>query len=112
MTNENLNFEASRMRGVLKVMEGDRKRFVELEKKYKALQSEHNILKISYLNLLNDHLDIIDGKNKTIKKLREKVKKQKEEFVNDLKEIGKHDELIMKKGSYYNLVKNQLELGN
>ncbi|MFC2098952.1 peptidase domain-containing ABC transporter [Bacteroidota bacterium] len=26
-------------------------------------------------------------------------------------EIGKHDDLIKKKGSYYNLVKNQLELG-
>jgi ATP-binding cassette subfamily B protein len=26
-------------------------------------------------------------------------------------EVGKHDELIQKKGSYYNLVKNQLELG-
>ena len=26
-------------------------------------------------------------------------------------ELGRHDELIMKKGSYYNLVKNQLELG-
>jgi ATP-binding cassette subfamily B protein len=26
-------------------------------------------------------------------------------------ETGKHDELIKKKGSYYNLVKNQLELG-
>jgi len=27
-------------------------------------------------------------------------------------ELGKHDELIRKKGNYYNLVKNQLELGN
>jgi ATP-binding cassette subfamily B protein len=27
-------------------------------------------------------------------------------------EIGKHDELIAKKGNYYNLVKNQLELGS
>ena len=26
-------------------------------------------------------------------------------------EVGKHDELIKKKGNYYNLVKNQLELG-
>jgi ATP-binding cassette subfamily B protein len=26
-------------------------------------------------------------------------------------EIGRHDDLIKKKGSYYNLVKNQLELG-
>ena len=109
MTNENLNFEASRMRGVLKVMEGDRKRFVELEKKYKALQSEHNILKISYLNLLNDHLDIIDGKNKTIKKLREKVKKQKEEFVNDLKEIGKHDEFGLVPYIYIHKIREKWE---
>ena len=27
-------------------------------------------------------------------------------------EIGNHDELIKKKGDYFNLVKNQLELGN
>ena len=66
--NENLNFEASRMRGVLKVMEGDRKRFVELEKKYKTKCSEHNILKKTYLDLLNGHLEIVDGKNKTIKR--------------------------------------------
>jgi ATP-binding cassette subfamily B protein len=26
-------------------------------------------------------------------------------------EVGKHDDLVRKKGSYYNLVKNQLELG-
>jgi ATP-binding cassette subfamily B protein len=26
-------------------------------------------------------------------------------------EIGKHDELVERKGSYYELVKNQLELG-
>lgn len=28
-----------------------------------------------------------------------------------ISEIGKHDELILNKGDYYNLVKNQLELG-
>ena len=27
-------------------------------------------------------------------------------------EIGNHQELVVKKGYYYNLVKNQLELGN
>lgn len=27
-------------------------------------------------------------------------------------EIGNHNSLIEKRGSYYNLVKNQLELGN
>jgi len=27
-------------------------------------------------------------------------------------EVGNHEELIQKKGNYYNLVKNQLELGS
>ena len=27
-------------------------------------------------------------------------------------EIGTHDELAQKRGAYYNLVKNQIELGN
>ena len=43
------DFKDARNKAVLKVMEGDRKRFVELEKKYKLLQSEHNILKRTYL---------------------------------------------------------------
>jgi ATP-binding cassette subfamily B protein len=30
----------------------------------------------------------------------------------EIKEIGKHDELIESKGAYYTLIKNQLELGN
>ena len=30
----------------------------------------------------------------------------------EIKEVGKHDELIEKREYYYNLVKNQLELGN
>ena len=29
-----------------------------------------------------------------------------------ISETGTHDELIRKKGTYYNLIKNQLELGN
>lgn len=29
-----------------------------------------------------------------------------------IREIGKHEELIEKKGAYYTLIKNQLELGN
>jgi len=29
-----------------------------------------------------------------------------------IKEIGNHNELIRREGNYFNLVKNQLELGN
>ena len=75
------------MRGVLKVMEGDRKRFAALEKKYKMLQSEHNVLKKTYLELLNGHLDIVDGKNKTIKRLRESKKAMKGQFIKDLDKL-------------------------
>ena len=56
LANENLNFEASRMRGVLKVMEGDRKRFAALEKKYKGIVSELNILKIKYIELQESYI--------------------------------------------------------
>jgi len=30
----------------------------------------------------------------------------------EIAEIGSHEELVQKRGDYYNLVKNQLELGN
>jgi ATP-binding cassette subfamily B protein len=30
----------------------------------------------------------------------------------EIKEVGKHDELVQKKGYYHTLIKNQLELGN
>ena len=61
MTNEHLNFEASRMRGVLKVMEGDRKRFAELEKKLKLIESEYNLLKIKYLELQENYIKKVYG---------------------------------------------------
>ena len=74
MTNENLSFEKARYNGVVTVIADQIKQISNLEKKYKAFQSEHNVLKRTYLNLLDGHLDIIDGKNKTIKKLRERLK--------------------------------------
>ena len=76
MTNENLNIEFNKARynGVVTVIADQIKQISNLEKKYKALQSEHNVLKRTYLNLLDGHLDIVDGKNKTIKQLREKIK--------------------------------------
>ena len=84
MANENLNFEKARYNGVVTVIADQIKQISNLEKKYKLLQSEHNVLKRTYLNLLDGHVDIIDGKNKTIKRLRLKVKEQKKDFVNDL----------------------------
>ena len=62
------DFRDARNKAVLKVMEGDRKRFVELEKKYKMLQSEFNILKRVHLDVVND---CIEQKHK----LRERIKK-------------------------------------
>jgi ATP-binding cassette subfamily B protein len=44
----------------------------------------------------------------TVKNADQIVVLEKGEIV----EKGKHDELIDKKGKYYELVKNQLELGN
>lgn len=44
----------------------------------------------------------------TVKNADQIVVLEKGEIV----EIGTHDELVSKKGAYYNLVKNQLELGN
>ena len=49
-----LEFHESRYAAVLKVMEGDRKRFNILEKEYKQLQSKYNILKRSHLNFLEE----------------------------------------------------------
>ena len=50
-------------------------------KNFKILQSEHNILKRTYFNLLDGHIEIIGGKNKTIKRLREKVKELKNKTI-------------------------------
>ena len=63
-----LDFNESRYAAVLKVMEGDRKRFNILEKEYKQLQSEYNCLKITHLNLLeNTASDRIKDAEKVIK---------------------------------------------
>ena len=71
--NENIIIKA-RYTAILDVMKKDRKQYFELQKKYDNLLSEHNVLKRTYLNLLDGHIDVIDGKNKTIKKLREKLR--------------------------------------
>ena len=44
----------------------------------------------------------------TVKNADQIVVLEKGEIV----EVGSHKELVDKKGAYYNLVKNQLELGN
>ena len=44
-------------KAILKVMEGDRKRFNELEKKYKQLQSDYNFLKITHLTFLEENAE-------------------------------------------------------
>lgn len=44
-------FHVARYNGILAVMKKDRERFASLEKKYKLLESELNLLKKSYLDL-------------------------------------------------------------
>ena len=69
-----LNFESVRNKAILKIVR-DLERKNELQwKNFKILQSEHNILKRNYLNLIEGHTDIVVGKNKTIRSLREKIK--------------------------------------
>ena len=68
MADSELDFNEARYTAVLKVMEGDRKRFNILEKEYKQLQSEYNILKRAHLNLLeNTASDRIKDAQKQIK---------------------------------------------
>ena len=74
MANENLSFEKARYNGVVTVIADQIKQISNLEKKYKMLQSEHNILKRTYLSLVEGHIDMGIKKDKTIKKLREKIK--------------------------------------
>lgn len=80
MTNE--DFHMARYKGVLAVMKKEREKYEALWKNFKNLQSEHNTLKTTYLNLLDGHVDIIDGKNKTIRRLRAKINIQKDTIQN------------------------------
>ena len=50
--------------------------------------------------------------NPKTKNVLAKTKKACVEKLEKLKEQGNHTELIAKKGAYFNLVKDQLELGN
>ena len=89
-----LNFESVRNKAILKIVR-DLERKNELQwKNFKILQSEHNVLKRNYLNLIEGHTDIVVGKNKTIRSLREKVKELKEtveELEFDLENYGMGD---------------------
>ena len=71
MTSE--EFHVARYNGILAVMKKDRERFNALEKKYKLLQSEFNILKRVHLNVINDCLE-------TKHQMREKIKKQNADY--------------------------------
>ena len=61
MANENLNFEKARYNGVVTVIADQIKQISNLEKKYKALQSEHNILKVKYLELQENYIAKVYG---------------------------------------------------
>ena len=85
MTSE--EFHVARYNGILAVMKKDRENYHALEKKYKLLQSEFNVLKQVHLRVIND---CIEQKHK----LREKIKKQKEKIENlewELKDYGMGD---------------------
>ena len=60
-TGLSIEFERARYNGVLAVMKGDRKRYNELEKKYKGVVSELNILKIKYLELQENYIKKVYG---------------------------------------------------
>ena len=74
---EELSFESVRNKAILKIVRQLEEKNALQWKNFKALTSEHNILKRTYLNLLEGHVDIIDGKNKTIKKLKAEIQELK-----------------------------------
>ena len=82
-----LEFHESRYAAVLKVMEGDRKRFNILEKEYKQLQSEYNVLKITHLNLLeNTASDRIKDAQRYIK-MNQKYIDDKQKLKDDYNKL-------------------------
>ena len=69
-----LNFESVRNKAILKIVRDLERKNALQWKNFKILQSEHNILKRNYQNLIEGHTEIVVGKNKTIRSLREKIK--------------------------------------
>ena len=78
MTSE--EFHVARYNGVLSVMKKERDQYFELQKKYDALVHQLQRLAVAYMGTIND---CIDKKHK----LREKIKKQKEDFVKDIDKL-------------------------
>ena len=67
--------------------------------------------------MIVEHLDeFFKGKTVVIVAHRLSTVKNADQIVvldkGKVVEIGNHEELTQKRGAYYNLVKNQLELGN
>ena len=67
--------------------------------------------------MIVEHLDeFYKGKTVVIVAHRLSTVKNADQIVvldkGKMVEIGNHEELTAKRGAYYNLVKNQLELGN
>ena len=77
-----LEFSESRYAAVLKVMEGDRKRFNILEKEYKQLQSEYNCLKITHLTFLEENAEDRVKDAKRVVKIKEDYNKLLHEREN------------------------------
>ena len=65
MTSE--EFHHARYNGILEVMKKDREQYYELQKKYDKLISEFSVLKITYMEVLNDCLEKKDIMKKKIK---------------------------------------------
>ena len=72
-----LNFESVRNKAILKIVRDLERKNALQWKNFKILQSEHNILKRNYLNLIEGHTEIVVGKNKTIRSLRERMRELK-----------------------------------
>lgn len=66
--------------------------------------------------IVNNLQDFYRGKTTVIVAHRLSTVRHADQIVvlekGSITETGTHDELLRKKGAYYNLIKNQLELGN
>ena len=71
--NSEENFESSRNKAILAVMKVDREKYADLEKKYKLLQSEFNVLKKTHMGVIEDCINQKRVMRDEIKRLKLKL---------------------------------------